>query len=54
MKAKVIRKKVPLGVGIMDMENESRSKCGYVWKNMIARCYNPTEVEKHPTYKDCG
>ena len=47
------RKKGVIGVGIMDMDNESHTDCARIWRNMITRCYSPKEHAKHPTYEKC-
>lgn len=47
------RRKGAVGIGIMDIDNESYSICGSMWRNMIARCYGLSDLKKHPTYKDC-
>ena len=33
--------------------NGKHTKEYLVWRTMISRCYNPTYLEKHPTYDKC-
>lgn len=46
-----------LGVGMNGMKyplqiNGKETKEHYTWKNMLRRCFDEKEKEKHPTYKD--
>ena len=50
------RKPTIYGVGIVGSKLskvELESKVYKTWIRIISRCYNPSFVEKHPTYKDC-
>ena len=49
MKAKVLGCQ---NVGFMDM-NGSKTKCGWLWRNMIARCYGKNTLKRNPSYQDC-
>ena len=56
------RRKLVHGVGINDTRytvcfkiNGKALLCPYYdrWQKMLSRCYNPKELKRHPTYKDC-
>lgn len=46
--------KLIYGVGINDMEDQSRTKAYKTWFNMIRRCYDPKWHLKQPTYIGCS
>ena len=41
------------GVGICDVEGDSKSMAYRKWQSMIKRCYDINVQYKHPTYKGC-
>lgn len=52
------RKKKICGVGVNDFDGAIKIKTKHLksydcWRNMIMRCYDVKEQEKHPTYKGC-
>lgn len=51
---KISHKRLLCGVGLFDIEGDSRSRAGQAWSSMMKRCYDLKEQEKHPTYKGCS
>ncbi|CAL9981694.1 HNH endonuclease [Vibrio phage K356] len=41
------------GVGVNDLQGVSRLKSYQAWHNMLKRCYEPSELERQPTYVGC-
>lgn len=50
---KIEKNHILCGVGICDVEGDSKSVAYRRWQCMIKRCYGIKEQQKHPTYKDC-
>lgn len=60
---KEMTKKLVYGIGINDADyvvqptiegKKVQCKIYTTWKSMLQRCYDQTELERHPTYLDCS